>query len=203
MTSGRYRVLAGASLVSVGSISLLSIVVAGALVPGYSTANQTISALGSVDGNEASRLVFNIGMVVSGLLTLVAGYALHHVYDQRLLTAVVGIAGVGLIGVGTFPTQGAGMAPDQTGFLHFVGAMLAFVGVGASALATAGTVRGTFRYVSLVLGVLELAALVAFVVFGDANPLGVGGIERVVAYLGLAWVTAFGGFLLADEPAVT
>lgn len=192
METDRYRTVAGVSFVAGGAVTILGVVTAETLVPGYSTATQTISALGAARGTAASHLVFNGAMVTAGLLAVVAAYGLHRVFERRLLTAVVAVTGVGgLMGVGLFPSE--------TGLPHFVAALLAFGGIGLSALVVATTVRGPFRYVSAVLGGVELIALGLFLSLGGSTPLGIGGLERWVAYLGLVWTVAFGGFLLPEE----
>lgn len=191
MDSDQFRVVGGVSFVGVGAVLVLGFITAEALFPGYSTASNTISALGAARGTAASRAVFNPAMVIAGVLTAVAAYCLHQVYGKRLLTGVVAVTGVGgFVGVGLFPSQ--------VGLLHFMAAMVAFIGVGLTALVVAATVRGPFRFISATFGGLELIALVLFMVLGGSNPLGIGGLERWVAYLGLIWVIAFGGFLLPD-----
>lgn len=193
MDADRGRVVAGVSLVAAGAVLVLGFTTAEALFPGYSTSGHTISALGAARGTAESAAVFNAVMVIAGLLAVIAAAGLHMVYDRGLLTGVLAVTGVGgFVGVGLFPSQ--------TGLPHFVAAMTSFVGVGVTALVVAVTVRGPFRYVSAVLGVLELIALVLFVALGGATPLGIGGLERWVAYLALVWAVAFGGFLLGDGP---
>ncbi|WP_230893336.1 DUF998 domain-containing protein [Halobacterium sp. KA-6] len=190
MDAGRARTLAGTALVVGGVLTVLGFVTAEVLYPGYSAADQTISALGAAGAPPASQAVFNGTMVVDGLLVMFAAYALRAVYDRPLFPGIFAVAGVGIVGVGVFPSQ--------TGVPHFVAAFVAFGGLSLSALAAAATVRGPMRYVSIVLGVAELIAFVAFVALADATPLGIGGLERWVAYLGLAWVLAFGGYLLGS-----
>lgn len=190
----RDRTLAGVSFVVVGVTLLLGFVTAESQFPGYSTSMQTISALGSARATAASRAMFNGAMILSGVVTLLAAYGLHGVYGRRVLTTLVAVTGLGgLVGVGVFPAE--------TGFPHFLAAVIAFGGIGVSALLVATIVRGPFRYLSAGLGALELVAFVAFVTVGGATPLGIGGLERWVAYLGIAWTTAFGGFLLPREAA--
>jgi hypothetical membrane protein len=193
MDSRTPRQVAGVSLVGMGLVTLLGFVTAASLYPGYSVADQTISAMGAADAPAASSTVFNAAMVVAGLLTLVSAVALYRATGRRLLTVVVAVTGVGgFVGVGLFPSQ--------TGLPHFVAALIAFVGAGVSALLVAAGVGGLLRYLSASLGVLELLALVLFVSIGPENPLGIGGLERWVAYLGLLWAIAFGGALLAGDP---
>lgn len=193
MDSGRARALGGSLLVAGGVLTVLGFVTAEVLYPGYSAADQTISALGAADAPPASQAVFNGTMVVAGLMTLFAAYALRVVYDRPLFPGIFAVAGFGVAGVGVFPSQ--------TGAVHFVAATLAFGGLGVTALAAATTGRGPMRYVSVALGVAELVAFVLFVSLGGGTPLGIGGLERWVAYLALAWVLAFGGFLLGGVDA--
>lgn len=194
MDTDTARTVAGLSLVGAGTVTVLGIVTAETLVPGYSTASQTISALGSASGTPASRAVFNTAMILTGLLTLVAAYGLHHVYERRLLTGLLALTGVGgSVGVGVFPSQ--------TGLPHVIAAMIAFGGMGVSALVVARTVHGPFRSLSAVFGILELTAFVLFLTLPGSTPLGIGGLERWVAYLGVLWAIAFGGFLLPGHSA--
>lgn len=194
MNTGQARTLAGVSFIGVGAVAILGFITAEALYPNYIMSHQTISALGAADAPPGSRLVFNAAMVLSGLLATGAAYGLHGVYGRRVLTGIVAVTGIGgFIGVGVFPAQ--------TGLPHLIAALIAFTGAGVTALVVARTVRGPFRYISTILGGLELIALLLFIVLGGANPLGIGGLERWVAYLGLVWAIAFGGVLLPADTA--
>ncbi|WP_232688825.1 DUF998 domain-containing protein [Halobacterium zhouii] len=193
MDATRYRDVGGVSLVSGGALVVLGLVTAQSQYPGYSTTTQTISALGTASAPAASQAVFNATMVLTGALLLVAAYALHQVYARRALTGAAAGTALGIAGVGLFPAH--------TGLPHVVAAMVAFGGMGVTALVVAATVSSTFRYVSAVLGTLELLALVLFVTLGSATTLGVGGLERWVAYLGVLWTTAFGGSLFTGTGA--
>ena len=186
----RWRTTAGLSLVGVGVVSVLGIITAEALYPGYSTSQQTISALGASGPDGAiqpSATIFNGAMILSGLLVLLAAHALHRIYDRRWLTLLVSITGVGVIGVGVFPAQ--------YGLPHAIAAFLAFGAGGLSAIAAAAVVRGAFRYLSASLGVVSLLAMVLFVALSGSTALGIGGLERWITYPTQIWVTAFGGYL--------
>ena len=192
MESDQYRIVAGVSLVATGLFTILGITTAEALYPGYHTGTQTISALGATGSTPEATLVFNGTMVVAGILVVVATVGLHRAYGRRPLTGVMGATGIGgFVGVGLFPAQ--------MGAPHLVAALIAFAGAGIAALVVAYIHDGPFRYVSAVLGVLELVALVLFMTLSETNPRGVSGLERWVAYLGVAWVIAFGGLVLARE----
>jgi len=192
MSENRSRAIAGGLVLAVGVLLALAFTTAEAFYPGYSTSTQTISALGSDTGTLNSRLVFNGAMVVSGGLLAVAAYFLRDVYESVVVPALVAVTGV----VGF---AGVGLAPAQTGAPHALAAMVSFGGSGLLALAVARAESAAFRYASGVLGVAILLALVGFVGVGGGTPLGVGGLERWVAYLGIAWAASYGGFLLARE----
>jgi hypothetical membrane protein len=189
MDSERTRTLAGVALIAGGACTVLGFVTAEVLYPGYSAADQTISALGAEDAPGPSQAVFNAAMILGGFLLVGVAAALRRLFDSRAFTGVTAVTGVGVAGVGVFPAH--------TGAPHFVAAFVAFGGIGVTALVAASVLRAPFRYVSVALGGLELVAFVLFVALGDGTPLGIGGLERWVAYLGLLWVTAFGGFFLA------
>lgn len=184
--------VAGVFLLAAGLVTLLGFVTAASLYPGYSVADQTISALGAADAPSESAAVFNLSMGAAGLLAVAGAFALSRSGEERLLAGMIGITGLGgMIGIAIFPAQ--------TGTPHTIAALIAFGGIGLSALGAAYRFAGPFRWVSVVLGGVELLALVAFIVLSGANPLGIGGLERWVAYLGAAWVIAFGGFLVGRE----
>jgi len=193
MDAARGRTVAGASLVAGGAITVLGFVAAAALVPGYSATGQTISTLGSTAGTPASRAVFAATTVLTGGLAVLAGYGIDQADVDRPLAALVAATGIGLVGVGVFPAR--------TGPPHLLAALVAFAGLGVSALAAGRAIAGPFGGVSVALGVAELAALGAFLALGAATPLGIGGLERWVAYLGTVWAVAFGGFLLPGGSA--
>lgn len=194
----RYRTIAGLALVSVGIASILGIITAEAFYTGYDPTTQTISALGAASGAggavQPSATIFNGAMLLSGLLTLVAAFGIHRVYDNRVLTALVTLSGLGVAGVGVFPAQYSGP--------HAVAALTAFGAGGISAIVAATVVRGPFRYVSAALGVVALLAMAGFVSLGGSTALGIGGLERWITYPTQIWVTAFGGYLLGMSDGV-
>jgi hypothetical membrane protein len=181
--------LAGVALLSAGLVTLLGFVTAASLYPGYSVADQTISALGAAEAPTGSATVFNVSMGLAGLLAVVGAFGLIQATGDRVLAGIVGVTGLGgMVGIAVFPAQ--------TGLPHAIAALIAFGGIGLSALVASTRFAGTFRWVSVVLGGAELLALLGFIGLGGSNPLGIGGLERWVAYLGAVWVIALGGVLL-------
>lgn len=189
MDDGLSVQIAGMCLLTAGLVTLLGFVTAASLYPGYSVADQTISALGAAAAPSDAAAVFNLAMGLAGLLAVGAAFGLEQASEGRLLAGVLGVTGLGgMVGIAVFPAQ--------TGLPHSVAALIAFGGIGLSALIASHRYGGPIRWVSLVLGIAELLALGAFLALAESNPLGLGGLERWVAYLGAVWVIAFGGFLL-------
>lgn len=190
-TRERYREAAGLAFLGTGAVSVLGTITAEALFPEYHTGRNTISRLGTTAPEQVVRpsaTIFNASMIVAGLLVLVAAYCLYRLDWSGPLVGVVSVTGLGVAGVGVFPTQ--------FGAVHAVVAFAAFLGGGAGAVLVGRAVGGPFGYVSGLLGAVSLAALVGFVGLQNGTPLGVGGLERWVTYPIQLWAVALGGYLL-------
>jgi hypothetical membrane protein len=189
---------AGALLVVAGSALLLGIITADALYPApYTTGGNEISDLGGTRPPEGivlqpSATIFNISMIVSGLLTIAAAALLRAGLGRWSTSLAVAAVGIGALGVGVFPGNVAGW--------HALFALLTFFSGGIAAIVTAPVTQPPFRYLAVALGVVSLGSLVSYLLLGDGSPLaplGVGGVERWVAYPILLWLTAFGGYMAA------
>ncbi len=165
-----------------GVICVLGIIVAEALYPGYSTSENYISDLGV----GPSALIFNSSLILFGLLIIASAYFVDRAFGLRIFTVLVVMAGVGAIGVGLFP--------EDVPVLHFVFSVIVFTFGGLSAIASYKLQKAPFSHLSVILGVTSLMAMV---LFGSGNSLGlgVGGMERMIAYPELLWVVGFGGYL--------
>jgi len=194
--------IAGSSLVLAGVVSIMGIITAQSLYPDYSV-RQDISDLGSTQPpdpviHQPSATIFNSSMLVTGVLVLLAVYALHRSTGRRALTAPLAAFGVGVFGVGVFPGN---VTP-----WHGLFALLTFTSGGVTVLISSRVVPRPFADICAVLGGVSLLVLVTVFVYGLAlrtphplSPLGSGGIERWVVYPLLCWVLAFGGYLLGAE----
>ncbi len=183
------RTLAGV-LFLFGSIEfILAMLVGEASLPTYSVSTDAISALGV--GPTAP--LFNGAVILLGLLVLGGTYFYHRTHRKLWITVPFLLAGIGPIGVGVFP--------GNTGAPHAVFAFVSFVFGGLVALVIASQVTSPFRYVSLILGVTGLVALVLFVA-GQYAGLGLGGMERMIVYPVLLWEVAFGGYLVSGPRAI-
>ncbi len=190
---------AGGLLLLGGVVTLMAIVTAEALYPGaYATGANEISELGGQGGQDgpiSSATIFNGAMLVSGLITVGAAALLLRVRADRLLATLLILLGAGLVGVG--------LLPGGSGWPHLLSALLVFASGGLAALASARATRGPFRYVALLLGGISLVVLVIYVPLrgdGPLSGLGIGGLERWVAYPVLLWSVGLGGYLSAGGP---
>jgi hypothetical membrane protein len=133
-------------------------------------------------------------MMVSGALVLAATSLLRPTLGDRAFTVALGLLGLGVLGVGVFDGSEAPM--------HGLFALLTFFAGGVTAALAYRVVETPFRYVSLGIGafvLVLLASIFAFGLAGLAHPLaflGLGGMERYVAYPVLLWTLGFGGYLM-------
>ena len=103
------------------------------------------------------------------------------------------LAGLGSILVGIFPENGIG-------WLHFLGAALAFLigNLGMVILGFSLELPRTLKYYSILSGAISLMALVLFV--SDTYlGIGIGGMERIVAYPQTVWLIVFGIYVSRDR----
>ena len=191
--------IAGALLFIAGVSAFLGIITAEAFYPGYSTSQNTISDLGASLPPESiikqpSATIFNSAMMLSGLLIIAAAYCVHRSLGVRLVTIPVGLFGIGVLGVGIFP--------GNYGDLHGIFALLTFVAGGLSAVVAVKVETPPFRYFSAMLGGVSLLDLLLYYLLGQSSPfayLGIGGLERWIAYPILLWMVGFGGYLMGHS----
>lgn len=168
------------------------IMLAASMAPGYDVAGGAISDLGVI---PETAWLFNVSLLVVGVLDIVAGWMLFQVHRRRWVLGVSFLAGVGAIG--------AGLVPLDAGGLHGLFALVAFVGFNLQAIASSTIVLGPMRGVSILAGVVGFVFVVIMII-GDAGttavfgPIGHGGAERMIVYPAMLWMLAFGGYLMAE-----
>jgi len=179
---------------------IFGIVVAEALYPGYSVANNYISDLGV----GPSSLVFNSSAFLLGVLSLVGAYFLPRIVDFRSLTVLLVLMAIGAMGVGVF-TSGFSTT------IHGAVSLMAF-GFGAlSAIVSFKVLKMPLSAISVILGVMTLAALALFAMglvttgsLTSTEPpvsefflgIGPGGMERMIIYPTGIWLILFSGHLI-------
>jgi hypothetical membrane protein len=106
---------------------------------------------------------------------------------QRIGLALLGFCGAGVIVVGFVPENA-----DPA--LHNIAAATHFLGGGFGMIAVGVTMRGWFRWMSVIAGVVVVAAVVDLGQGGGAlgREIGIGALERIGAYGITGWMVALG-----------
>ncbi len=182
-------------LLLVGNIQfVILLVIAEGVYPGYSTSANFISDLG-VWGRPSAPL-FNPSIALLGSLNLAGAYFIKKRFNLGKTSYLLALASIGTLTVGFFPenTFLVGGFP----LIHGIAALLAFVMGGLAAIAAYFYTQSPFKIISPILGATSLVAFVLFLTTAPFNGLGigVGGMERMIAYPTLLWTITLGGYLL-------
>ncbi|MGY1708837.1 DUF998 domain-containing protein [Geodermatophilus sp. SYSU D00758] len=197
----RDRAVAGLLLLTAGAGVLLAIVTAEALYPAdYRSSVNTVSDLAAMRPDDVVRqpsaAIFNVTMVVGGLLIGTAAALLARVRSGVSVVLPLAALGLGMVGVGLFPGNTV-MA------VHQLVSLVAFAGGGLAAILAARLVPRPLRPVPVLLGAVALAALLGYELLGGSavfDALGEGGTERWIVYpVALSLVVLGSG--LAAAPA--
>jgi hypothetical membrane protein len=188
---------AGLLLFAGSLILLFGMMLAEFTYPGYSMADNYISDLGNFS-HPVPAVIFNVSIIVFGAIAIYAGLLLRTALDEWLGILLI-LAGAGGIGVGIF-NEGT-ILP-----IHYVCAFTVFF-CGGIAIYRSTRVLYT-RPTSWIF--LILAGIVAFffsfmiynVVSGSPDKIlfgiGVGGMERMVAFPTIFWAMATGIYLVGQ-----
>ncbi|HEV7870706.1 MAG TPA: DUF998 domain-containing protein [Modestobacter sp.] len=177
MTDSRYR---WGGLAWVLTLQFfLAEAIAAAQYGGYSYSANVISDLGTAD--SSARLLMNASFVLQGLLiatgALLLGPALSGT-GGRLARALLVIAGLGVLLVGLFPSDG-------NATVHEIAAGAHFLGGGLGLIALAYGLRPRSEALGTALALLGLSGVIGTIFFGSVVFLGLGegGMERVAGYV--------------------
>ncbi len=187
--------VSGALLFLAAFVTLMGIITAEAFYPpGYSTADNEISDLGSTRPPESlifqpSATIFNSTMWVAGLLIITATYFLYKSCKRFIIIIPLGLLGIGVLGVGIFP--------GNVATFHPLFAMTTFIAGGVAAILSSRVVSPPFSYIAIVLGLITLFTLFFAGLFIPI--LGDGRTERWVAYPVVMWLSGFGGYLMNSK----
>lgn len=203
----RYLDIAGALALVAAIQWILGIIVAESTYANYSVSQNFLSDLGATCHSGAgtspcfivqpSSIIFNSALFLLGLLSIASAYMIYRALGRRVFPTLFGLFGVGTLLAGVFS--------ETFIIVHELAALLAFVCGGIAVLCSVNLgleMPRFFRYVSVLLGVLALAALIP-VVFSDPFMrlnndfgIGLGGMERMVAYPIVLWDLTFGAYLM-------
>jgi hypothetical membrane protein len=192
--------MAGVLFLVASAQFILGLVVAEALYPSYSLADNYISDLGI----GPSSIVFNSSAFLFGLLSIIGAWFLPRTVDFRSLTILLILMAIGAMGVGIFTSAFT--------TIHGIVALMAFGFGGLSAITSFKVTKLPLSAISVILGLITLAALALFsaglVTTGSLTTseppasefflgIGPGGMERIIVYPALIWLTLFSGYLIA------
>jgi hypothetical membrane protein len=175
--------VAGALFFVAASQFVLGLIVAEALYPSYSVSKNYISDLGV----GPSSMIFNSSVFLMGLLLIIGVYFLQRAFNFKVLTGLLVMTAIGAMGVGVFT--------ENSGIIHHIVSLIAFLFGGLSAIFSFKLLRKPFSFIAMILGLMSLGALVLYA--GNSYlGLGPGGMERMIVYPLLMWGAGFGGALI-------
>jgi hypothetical membrane protein len=186
VTDSRYR-LGGLAWVLTLQFFVVE-AIAAARSRSYSYSTDVISDLGTA--SSPAHLLMNASFVVQGLLiaagALLLGPGLAGT-GARLARVLLVVAGLGVLLVGVFPSDGNATVHEVAASAHLLGGAIGLI-------ALAYGVRPRSEGLGTMLAVLGLVGVIGTVFFGSAVFLGLGegGMERVAAYVIPVGLTAAG-----------
>jgi hypothetical membrane protein len=184
---------------------MIQIIVAAAYKTSYSLRFNTISDLGnSVCSEYSGRYVcsplhnlMNASFIVLGI-TMASGALLIYQEFKKDSVTFIGFSFMALAGLGTLIV---GLFPENTiSVLHILGASLPFIlgNIALIILSVSLVIPKLLRYYTFISGALALVALVFF--YSDHYlGLGIGGMERLVAYPQTFWLIVFGIYISSNH----
>ncbi|MDD1772766.1 MAG: DUF998 domain-containing protein [Methanomassiliicoccales archaeon] len=182
------------SLLALGAAQFMVAMMLGeSIAPGYSMHENAISDLGTI---AETAMLFNVSLILIGLLNLAAGYVLYKVMDDKKILIIFVLGGIGGMGAGAIPLD------NPTG-LHGIFALLAFLFMNIEAIVVGRMAVSPLDKASILMGVLGLMFMPIMVMVDGGSldvsgSIGHGGVERMIAYPALIWMMAFGGYLMAS-----
>ncbi|MEM0442862.1 MAG: DUF998 domain-containing protein [Candidatus Caldarchaeum sp.] len=178
------NVVAGALLFISIVQFMMALRIAESVYPGYSVSGNYISDLGV----GVAAPIFNTSIIILGICIILAAYLGAEAFRSRLFRAFIALAGIGAAGVGVFP--------ENVPVLHSVMSLITFLFAGVSAVYGVRVFDKPVGLLSVVAGIVSLAALMLFIT-GNYMGLGHGGMERLIVYPVLVWGAMLAGRLLS------
>ena len=121
-------------------------------------------------------------------MVLTATYLLWRVIERRRFVVALGIFGIGIVGIAVFP--------GNVATFHPLFSLLCFLAGSIAAILSRKILDAPLRYFAVVLGSVALLATVfgleSLADWGPQATIGIGGIERWIAYPVLLWLVLLG-----------
>ena len=179
---------AGALLISGVLIWIVGMITSEALYPGYSVKTNYLSDLGV--GPWPSDIIFNSSMILFGVCVCAAAFILIRKHSEMPFLYGMAIAGIGSFFVGVFP--------ENIAILHDLSAGITFIMGSLAAIEAGRWLKGPYRFLCILMGIIGITSFVILIT-DTYGVLGVGGIERLIAYPLALWLLSYGGYLM-NEP---
>jgi len=141
-------------------------------------------------GVGPGAVIFNSSVFLFGLAIVISSYYVRRIFRNLLISILVASAGVGAAGVGLFP--------ETVPFLHYAFSFTTFFFGALSAIASYKIQKSPLSYFSVLMGIVSLTASTLFVTENDLG-LGIGGIERIIAYPIILWAASSGVHMIGQS----
>ncbi len=197
--------------------------IAEATYPGYSINQNYLSDLGAtvrftetgaatIVIQQPASLIFTIIVFTVGVLTSVAAYFMFSAIKSKKAVVLLGIFGIGMLGVAIFS--------EVFTLVHGIFSLIVFFSGSLAAILSFKFQKRPMSYISVILGVIGLVAIVLAelssldIILAElglaasgaplfSTPIGIGGMERMIAYPIMLWLVMFGASLIASPEFVT
>jgi hypothetical membrane protein len=184
---------------------VLLVIVAETQYPNYSIQHNYLSDLGATCHRglvltpcvivSPSSSIWNTSLALMGLLSLVSAIMFYGTTRKKGFSILFGIWGLGALI--------AGAVPETLLSVHELASDAAFLGGSIAAIGAFWFLKSPLKYVSVILGLFSFASFIPvtfagpFFRWNGIFGLGLGGIERMVAYPIVIWEIAFGAYLMS------
>ena len=172
---------------------LLAVNLAETLFPGYSIYGNTLSDLGgTIPAVEPSAIIFNLSIILLGILFLTAVYLIVKSGGCRFFSSGLAISAICIICVGLFP--------EYTLNTHLTFSWATFIFISLTVLSSYRLgLNVPMIIISIITGLIALITFLIVVIGGSNNIitpyLGGGGTERIIVYPVVLYILALGGYL--------
>ncbi|MFB0504288.1 MAG: DUF998 domain-containing protein [Candidatus Bathyarchaeia archaeon] len=208
--------LAGTLILVAGIQFVLGAHIAESTYPGYSVNQNYLSDLGatvrftesgvSTIIQQPASLIFTIIVFAVGALATTSAYLIFRATKAKRLVIFMGLFGIAMLGIAVFS--------EVFTLVHGVFSLIAFFSFALAAIFSFRFHKRPMNYVSVILGVIALTAIFLLELssldqilpelglpapsFPSFNtPIGIGGMERMIAYPMMLWLVMFGASLIA------
>lgn len=188
----------GALFLILGPLEFIAVMIVTQLYySGYSLTTNYISDLGNT-ANSPLWYVFSAGIIVLGVLAFLGLLLLWNTFPSGTLRvtglSLLLLASVAAIVIGFFPENVNGTVHDTASLLVFLPGGLGLVALGASMGERTGW--EAIRWVSVILGLVTLVALVVFLFTNFGANQYPGLLERLVVFPILLWGIVVGAYVV-------